>query len=330
MTKIVSVILCTYNRSQSLAKALESLAASKFPDSTDWEIMVIDNNSTDHTRDVAQEFCRRYPNHFRYIFEPQQGKSFALNTGIREARGEVLAFTDDDLTVDPSWLHDLTAPLFGNEWAGVGGRIRPERKFTQPKWLALEGEYEMGGLLVLFDQGNVSRELPKPPFGANMAFKSSLFKELGGFRTDLGPPPKIRGEDTEFCERVMKAGYKFYYAASAINYHEIPEGRLKRSYFLPWWIGKGRAQVRSKKPQPPFWGGIPAEYRSMGNRILRRAPKAIWYWIKEPNPSTRFFYKCQVWLLAGEVMELYAQAGRPNEPGEHFGTRTTSSDTGKT
>src|ERR1700677_4197251 len=104
----VTVIICSYNRCRSLAKTLESVAASTFTDGRKWEVLVIDNNSKDQTREVAEDFCRRYPDHFRYLFEPRQGKSNALNLGISEARGEVLAFTDDDVTVEPSWLQKLT------------------------------------------------------------------------------------------------------------------------------------------------------------------------------------------------------------------------------
>jgi glycosyltransferase involved in cell wall biosynthesis len=311
---IVSVILCSYNRCGSLATALESIAASKLPDSMDWEVLVIDNNSSDKTREVAQGFCQRFPNRFHYFFEPRQGKSFALNTGIQAARGEVLAFTDDDVIVEPTWLFEISEPLRGEEWAGAGGRIRPARKFTPPKWLNLEGEFEMGGQLVLFDRGDASIELSVPPFGANMAFRSAIFKEYGGFRTDLGPEgtAQIRGEDTEFCERLTKAGCRMYYVPSAIVYHEIPEYRLKKSFFLPWWIGKGVAQIRSKKPQPPMWAGIPSQYRSIGNRVLNRIPKASWRWIWERDPKMRFFLKCQVWMLAGETKELFAQSRRQN------------------
>ena len=98
----ITVILCTLNRCQSLAETLESIAISTLPDSVDWEILVVDNNSTDHTREVVEEFGRRYPDRFRYIFEPRPGKSYALNAGIREAQGEILAFTDDDVTVEPA------------------------------------------------------------------------------------------------------------------------------------------------------------------------------------------------------------------------------------
>jgi cellulose synthase/poly-beta-1,6-N-acetylglucosamine synthase-like glycosyltransferase len=79
----ISVILCTYNRCQSLSMTLESLASSTLPDSVEWQVLVVNNNSTDHTREVVEDFCRRYPDLFRYVFESQPGKSFALNTGVR-------------------------------------------------------------------------------------------------------------------------------------------------------------------------------------------------------------------------------------------------------
>src|SRR5208283_4457645 len=106
----ISVILCTYNRASILISALESIVAQTLPESVEWEVLVVDNNSCDQTREVVEDFCRRYPRRFRYVFEPNQGLSHARNSGIREALGEVLAFMDDDVTVEPGWLDNLTAP----------------------------------------------------------------------------------------------------------------------------------------------------------------------------------------------------------------------------
>ena len=122
----ITVILCTYNRCESLTKALASIALSRLPESVSWEVLVVDNNSRDQTGDVVADFCRRYPGRFRYLFESHPGKSYALNSGIAEAQGDVLAFTDDDVTVEPMWLQKLTAPLLSGEWSGCGGRILPE------------------------------------------------------------------------------------------------------------------------------------------------------------------------------------------------------------
>src|SRR5215472_12967431 len=105
----VTVVVCTYNRCRDLAVALESIAASEMPSSVWWEVLVVDNNSTDETRDVVHAFCERNADRFRYIFEPKQGLSHARNAGIANSYGEVLAFTDDDVTVSPAWLRHLTA-----------------------------------------------------------------------------------------------------------------------------------------------------------------------------------------------------------------------------
>ena len=107
----VSVIVCTFNRCKSLERALESLVGSELPKSVQWEILIVDNNSSDETRSVAEKFCSTYPTRFRYFFEPHQGKSFALNSGIREGKGEILAFVDDDVTVQPTWLQSLIDPF---------------------------------------------------------------------------------------------------------------------------------------------------------------------------------------------------------------------------
>src|SRR5580698_3953870 len=96
----ISVVLCTYNRCQALARALESVAASRLPASVDWEVLVVDNNSNDRTREVVEKFATRHPRRFRYLFESKPGKSNALNAGVNAAQGEILAFMDDDVSVD--------------------------------------------------------------------------------------------------------------------------------------------------------------------------------------------------------------------------------------
>jgi len=306
----ITVILCTYNRSRSLAKTLQSLAASTVPDSVTWEILVVDNNSNDQTREVVEEFSHRYPGRFRYLFEPRQGKSYALNAGTREAQGDVLAFTDDDVTVEPAWLQNLTAALDGGEWAGAAGRTLPPSSVSPPHWLALEGPYSMASILALFDRGPEARELTEAPFGANMALRRAMFEKHGGFRTDLGPTAgsEIRGEDTEYCQRLMKAGERLRYEPLAVVHHEIPDNRLKKKYFLAWWFAYGRAVIRMKEgKRPPVWG-IPRPYISIGNRIVHLLPVRALEWMRASNPQLRFWCKCWVWMIAGETVELFRRS----------------------
>lgn len=128
------------------------MAAQTLPETFEWEVLVVDNNSTDETRQVVHDFGLKHRGRFRYLFEPRQGLSHARNTGIREAQGDVLVFTDDDVTVAPNWLQNLTAPLLNGERAGPGGCTWPEPTFVPPQWLSLEWEGVLGPLAI-FDGG---------------------------------------------------------------------------------------------------------------------------------------------------------------------------------
>jgi glucosyl-dolichyl phosphate glucuronosyltransferase len=308
----VSVILCTYNRCRVLATALESVARSQMPESVDWEVLVVDNNSKDDTRDVVEGFRRRYPGRFRYMLESRQGKSHALNTGIRESQGSVLAFMDDDVTVEPTWLLNLTAALENRSWVGAGGRICPPKNVSLPSWMSLEGDHSMAGILALFDRGSSPRELADPPYGTNMAFRRDMFEKYGAFRTDLGPCPgsEVRGEDTEFCLRLMKAGEKLLYEPSAVVCHEVPDNRLRKQYFLDWYFGYGRAFIRMKRPKPAVWV-IPRPLISILNHSLIILPRKILRWMLTFETRERFYAKTQVWMIAGETAEIHGQWSRP-------------------
>jgi glucosyl-dolichyl phosphate glucuronosyltransferase len=301
----ISVILCTHNRSQSLNRALESVAATQMRGGADWQVLIVDNNSKDDTRDVVDSFCRREPIHFRYVFEARQGKSFALNRGIREAAGDVLAFIDDDITVEPNWLSELTKPLSDPRWAGTGGRVYLPENFSPPSWMAIEGNQSLLSILALFDQGSEPRPLSKPPIGNNMAFRKEVFAKYGGFRTDLGPVPgsEIRYEDTEFGSRVMSGGEKILYVPSAVVRHAVEERRLKKEYFLAYHFDYGRALIREKGNRRPV-GFVPRSLVSFLDRLLKMLPRKVWWWLRESDPQKRFFNKCRVWTTAGEIAEI--------------------------
>jgi glycosyltransferase involved in cell wall biosynthesis len=300
---MITIILCTYNRCESLAKALESVANSELPETLEWEVLVVDNNSPDGTAKVVEDIRSRYPNRFRYLFEGQQGKSYALNSGIRNARGDLLVFMDDDVTVEPTWLRNLTAPLFNNgDYAGSGGRILPEQSFLPPSWVPLHERYGLAPLAV-FDLGPENSELCEPPFGTNMAFRKKIFEKYGGFRTDLGPQPgsEIRNEDTEFGRRLLTAGERLRYEASAVVYHSVPQHRVRKKYFLRWSFDKGRADIfedRVHENTKLIVGGIPLY-------LFRRL--AVWTlrWMLTLKPSRRFSCRLKTWAITGAILESY-------------------------
>jgi glycosyltransferase involved in cell wall biosynthesis len=303
----VSVILCTYNRCENLADALRSIADSAMPNSWDWEVIVVDNKSTDKTRDVIHGYCARSASRFRYVFEPRQGLSNARNAGVREARGDVLAFVDDDVTVEPAWLRNLTAPLMSRQWAGSGGRTLPARPFTPPDWLPASWGGILGGL---FDAGDQACELKRSPYGVNMAFRKEMFEKYGGFRTDLGVGPNNPrvNEDTEFGRRLLAAGERLFYEPSAVVYHPILENRLRKDYFLAWWFDYGRAEIREKGPRPPIWGIIPRHCVSIPAMIMLRLSTTAFRWLRTREVRERFRWQCCTWVIAGCIAETYRLA----------------------
>ena len=131
----ISVIVCTFNRHKSLARTLDSLVASTLPASVEWEVIVVDNNSTDATPDLVRRYADAHPSRVRYVFEATQGKSYSLNKAVRGARGAILAFADDDVVVEPTWMWKLTQPLIEGRWSGVGGRVIPEWAAAPPRWI---------------------------------------------------------------------------------------------------------------------------------------------------------------------------------------------------
>jgi glycosyltransferase involved in cell wall biosynthesis len=305
-TMAVTVVICTYNRGRDIAGTLESIAASQMPDSMAWEVLVVDNNSNDQTRGVIEGFCQRYPGRFRYFFEPKAGKSNALNSGIANARGKILAFTDDDLKVDPKWLQNLTASLHDGPWAGSGGRTLPAQKFTPPRWLS-DDFWDWGGVLcAYFDLGDSPRDLDRPPYGANMAVRKDIFSTYGGYRTDLGPSPNSDiprpNEDTELGHRLMAAGERLRYEPSAVVYHPVPLDRITQKYFLTWWFDYRRAQIRERGERASIWG-IPYDYFSMARCALGLSASTV-LWTFTLNPKKRFKRKIEVWKSAGQLFEL--------------------------
>jgi glycosyltransferase involved in cell wall biosynthesis len=309
---MLTVILCTYNRCQNLARAMESIAVSILPDTIEWEVLVVDNNSSDQTAQVVRNFCSRNPSRFRYLLEPRQGKSYALNAGIREARGDVLAFVDDDVTVESKWLHNLTSPLHNHQWAGCGGRILPEPGFVPPRWLALNGPCNLvGALCAYFDLGKVPGELKTPPFGANMAFRREMFAKYGDFRTDLGifAQEKIGFEDTEFGRRLLAGGERLWYAPTAVVYHEVPDYRVRKEFLLAWWFDFGRGAVRETEKGLGLWGVI---------KTLGRTSLTGLEWLLSFNPQRRFYRKCRAWYGAGKIMESFRQPASANSREHKF------------
>jgi glycosyltransferase involved in cell wall biosynthesis len=241
-----SVLICTFNRADDLQRTLTSLARTRAGFA--WDVIVVDNNSSDATAEVVQSCAREFPVPVHYIFDGRQGKSNALNTGMNRARAHIIVFTDDDVQVPDSWLEAAVRPLL--ERADIdytGGPVRPAWGAPRPSWLDEKGN--LGGTIAVKDHGSVPfifEDERKTPLGVNMAVRRSLIEKIGGFRPDLGRNGQslLGQEQAEFFYRSRRAGARGLYVPAMWLTHAVPAARLTREYFRRWWFWKGISHAR--------------------------------------------------------------------------------------
>jgi glucosyl-dolichyl phosphate glucuronosyltransferase len=243
-----TVLICTYNRAGSLGATLDSISSTRLPSPFKWEVLVVDNNSTDETRHAVESRAAGYPVPLRYLFEPRQGKSNALNTGMRDSSAPVIVFTDDDVNVPAGWLDAAVTPLLRRaEIDYTGGPVRPMWRGTPPSWLDPSGN--LGGTIAVKDHGPdpfIFEDEQKTPLGVNMAVRRSLIERIGGFRPDLGRSGAslLGQEQAEFFYRSRQAGARGLYVPEMVLDHEVAASRLTFDYFRRWWYWKGVSHSR--------------------------------------------------------------------------------------
>ena len=299
----VSVILCTHNRSAMLRGALDALVGQTGMEGRAWEIIVVDNNSTDDTPAVVRAAAATSSVRVRYLFEGGAGKSFALNAGLAAAAGRILAFTDDDVQLTPGWLAALVDVMerFGCE--GAGGPVVPVWRSERPSWVADDGPYRMQAAIVDFRHGVEPVVLEAAPLGANSAYRRDTFERFGLFRTDLGHVGRrpLPCEDTEFARRVQRGGGELRYAPGAVVYHDVEPARLDRRYFLEWYAARGRAEmVEALPPETAVW------YADVPRYLYRSLALAVARWTFSVGKARRFFYKLQTYQIAGAMAQARA------------------------
>lgn len=304
----VTVIICTWNRSKTLAVALTSLAACVVAPDVEWEVLVVDNNSTDDTRRICESFTEKSAGRVRYLFEAKQGKTHALNAGICEARGEILALTDDDVTVDSLWVAKIYDAFQRYDCAAVGGRIVPVWKCKKPSWIELDGPFrhEAYSAIVNFDKGDSPCVLSVAATGANMGLRRTAVERYGPYRTDLNRLDSLLGgEDTEYCRRLMQAGEKLMYVPEAIVYHPVEEYRTKRSYLQSMAFNYGRWMVRID--------GVPDGvkcYFGVPRYLLPIAARFLAKWLAALDARRRSFYRFELFETLGRMAESKERLGK--------------------
>ncbi|WP_312883246.1 glycosyltransferase [Paenibacillus germinis] len=245
----VSIVICTYNRADLLQITLNSLPALKAIDKA--EILIVDNNSTDHTREISQSFIKRQAGgtDVHYLFEQTQGLSAARNRGIQEAKGDIVAFLDDDAVPCMEWIRTIIDTLDTRQDVyAMGGVIRPRFESERPKWLIEELELPY----TIVDMGATVHEYPmnRHPFGANMAIRKS-FHDKYLFPTDLGRKGTLllSGEESWIFEQMKKEGKAILYQPSMVVDHFIPDSRLTKDWIKKRYYYQGVTNGSMHKSQ---------------------------------------------------------------------------------
>lgn len=238
----MSVIIPTFNRAESLRDTLLGLKRQDIEKAHfRFEVIVVDNNSTDHTNNVLKEVQKDFGHPLQYVFEPNQGISYARNSGIRQAQGEYIAFLDDDTIPEAGWLSSLCNCFEGENADVIGGKIELLWLSDQPAWLSKR----LMTPLVSSDYGEKRfqvRSNKKRFVGANFACRKALFDTVGFFKEELGRRGNslIGGEDYEWFDRALAANARIFYEPGAKVLHKVWGEKITEDYILRWFHDIGR------------------------------------------------------------------------------------------
>lgn len=238
----VSVVVCTRNRSRTLAESSTALLAVDYPPDR-WEVVIVDNRSTDDTLAVAHEIARGRPDLVRVIEQPELGLSATRNAGIRHARGEIIAFADDDAFPEREWLRALVEALLQENALAAGGPVEPWFQGELPRWFS--DRYLP--YLAAWDRGAEVHSLTynEYPRGNNIAFRRIVFERFGYFSRQLGRTGSslLSCEETELCLRIERGGGRILYAPKARIRHLTAAARITPDWLAQRFFAQGHSEA---------------------------------------------------------------------------------------
>ena len=230
--RYVSIIIPTYNRAEMLRVTVESFLAQDYPNDC-FEIIIVDNNSTDSTRMVAEKYSGRTDPVVSYLFERRQGVHYARNSAAKKARGDILYFTDDDMVAEPSLIAELVKvfdldPHIGSATGKIVGRFDvppPEwvRKYMVNNLLSLTGEDKPEELVISSDD---------IVYSCHQAVRREAFFSCGGFNPENTAGVWVGDGETGLGIKMKQAGYRFAYTPKSVIYHLIPQSRTTLCYLI--------------------------------------------------------------------------------------------------
>jgi glycosyltransferase involved in cell wall biosynthesis len=234
LASLITVAVPTHNRSRRLRETLDSIAALETPAGFTAECVIVDNNSTDDTGAVAEEFAESARIPTRCVFEPRQGSSYARNRAVVEARGDFILFIDDDAVAEPRWAVEMIAAMERRKLDAACGMVIARWGKPPPRWLGPSVYIK----LAVHNEAALNAAPPAASetihnyYSANVGFRRKTFALFGNFREELGVVGgnPMSGEDTELFERIMRRGGVMGFVPAARVHHLIPPERMTRGY----------------------------------------------------------------------------------------------------
>lgn len=244
VTPEISIVVCTYNRAPILPQCLQSLVRQGV-DPALFEVLVVDNNSSDNTREVVREYTRKYSN-FKYLFQPEQGLSHARNLAIPRAAAGYIAYIDDDARVRDHWLTTALQVIREEQPHIFGGPAYPIFPGGKPPWY----KDRYGVRCLREESGKLEKGFL---IGTNIVFKKSLLREYGGFDPHLGMKGDqlAYGEETRLVFRAIEEGRHVYYSKEMIVDDLLPDYKKSLAFFMSQWYEAGKALTRIKNKHYP-------------------------------------------------------------------------------
>jgi len=228
-TPFVSIVIPTYNRAEMLGITLESFINQNYPKDK-YEIITVDNNSADNTRQIIADWQNKSTIPLLYVFESRQGVHYARNTAFKHAKGEILYYTDDDMIADVDLLQEIVKPFsYDARVASVTGRVLPKWEQEPPQWVL---DLCLNGLLSLQNRQECLIISPDDcgVYSCHQAMRREAFAQSGGFNPENTAGEWIGDGETGLNIKFKELGYWFGFIGSSIIYHMIPPQRMTQNY----------------------------------------------------------------------------------------------------
>jgi glycosyltransferase involved in cell wall biosynthesis len=298
----ISLVICTYNRADILPRCLSAACRQTIPLS-DYQVVIVDNASTDHTRHVVKQFGGPRGLDIHYVYHPVKGLSHARNAGMAAACAPILVYIDDDAIAAPDLLWHLLRTFDSHERAAcAGGRIDITLPAQLPKWYSsfFDGYYSK------FDLGTTevtkAQEIWQYPFGANIAFRSEPLRSIGGFNTTMGRIGKdySGGEEIDAVIRLAQLGYEVFYNPAAVVRHVILPSRVHWAHIAKSALAAGKSWAYYEMELLPGKHGLKGDIWAM-LATIRQMAGAVW---KSPRTNFPIAYSKHLFIRSKLIRKL--------------------------